>query len=80
MQLFDVLPSFIFCRFGAGKISSPNLLSTTFVAQNGSAWRLKFEEAVMTVEEKMMRIWFVVGITSVAAAIAGTMLVELAAS
>lgn len=34
----------------------------------------------MTVEEKMMRIWFVVGITSVAAAIAGTMLVELAAS
>ena len=80
MQLFDVFRSLLFCRFGAEKIFSANPVLTTFRAQNGSACRLKFEEALMTVEEKMMRVWFIVGIATVVATIAGNIILELAAS
>ncbi len=34
----------------------------------------------MTVEQKMMRVWFLVGITTIVAAIAGNIILELAAS
>jgi hypothetical protein len=80
MQLFDASGSLLFCRFGVEKIFSASPMLTTFTTQNGSACRLKFEEALMTVEEKMMRVWFLVGITTVVAAIAGNIFLELAAS